>query len=269
VRLVSFRQTTIETEEDHPLNTLHTLRIVLSHLSERATSAQTALVNLSKQRVWLNREKTIHKVANGVFYGGYDINDGVSFDEFVDEMTEELDALHARETYAGVDCYVFLPFAKGGSPKYSNELGLGYLSMLGEHADVVREHAPVVLGGGPVAGLSDDEERWLCQALEDRSVALINALRDIETALHYVLTARSGNVKSVSAENKVGEDELIDAWLLQFALYIAIAGFPAATHFGSDSDRLNHIKTIPADMMQVLTVPKGFFTFSEDTPCQL
>lgn len=252
------------------MKNIHAMRLVLNHLHARAISAQEVLGQLGSKRVWLDREKAIRKVSGGIFHGGYEINEDTSCDDLVVEMTEKLDAIYVRETHAGVDCYVFQPFAKGGRREYNHELGLGYLSSLADHTDAIRHTGALTLGTGHPDGLSTDEEDWLSQILESRSISLINAFRDAETALHYVRTARAGVIASCGPENVVGEDDLIDAKLAQFTACIAIKGMPAAArHFGSDSPAVNHIHTLPDDILLILGLPTDLVSLMGGAPCQV
>jgi hypothetical protein len=80
-------------------------------------------------------------------------------------------------------------------------------------------------------------------------------MRNMQTALQYVKTARSGKYESCSPKGVIQEDEGIDELLarLEAAVTLGLQP-PPEQHFGTRANDVNPLATLPREALELLGV---------------
>lgn len=233
------------------MTTITEIRSVLRAISARAVRARGVLEVLATKRILLNREKCVDVVANSMWLAESSDDEGSSPAYYEDDAIAALDLEFESAEIDGVSCYVVKPFAPGSYSSFTQELNLGYLETLKNKSSVglLLGAEAVELGNAEPVGLSKMEGEWLGALMTANSLKWINAFRDCETALHYVVTARSGRISSCGVLHKVAEDEGIDGLLVSLREALAIHSLtPVATHYGTEASRTNTLTDLPSTL---------------------
>jgi hypothetical protein len=236
--------------------------------SLRAKRAKELLKALADCRFWLPRAEALSAFGSAVESQLFDSDGDDDSGEFSgSEACEQMFAAHLPETQTldGVLHVVVRPLLEY-STSTTRALGLeGHLAFC-TPKELTALDAELLLreeylGGDPViTGISAREARVLAAYHAGAALALVNVLRHLETALHYMESARAndfGRFSPTRAWVQTRHDDGIEELLVELERTVKLPLVPKpARWFGTDADRVNPLKALPegfADMMLTLT----------------
>jgi hypothetical protein len=242
------------------LFTLEEAREAYRRVSLRADAAVWFIGELRAKRIWIDQKIAVSAIATECWDL---VRDEDVYDEFqspqnyLRHLVNEgcLEIPPATEEINGQGALCLQPFFALSRYRFSSALGLGYLGVHGDakhllSSEVVRH--PV---GQACEGLSDWEVELLTKALCDRSLVLVNDMRNMQTALEYVKTARSGKYESCSPKGVVQEDEGIDELIFRLEATVTLDFSPPPDRtFGTRALELNPLAVLPREALELLDV---------------
>lgn len=229
------------------MSTLTRARETLSALTARALQAQVLLAELKTCAIWLDAQLSREHIADNLWG-----NDGcLQYDSPADlllEVREEIDTAFSVQTMADKVCFAAYPFDKDKRPRWAHVLGLSYVCVLAgsEGTTVVEAASGFEAGGSPVQGLSPMELQWLVAVLDTKSLALLNAMQDMLTALSYAQRSMQGAVGAIVPCDVVWVDHRIEPLLAQLCDVLTIPGIPPAPSLLSSSNR--RLRALPPNL---------------------
>ena len=236
--------------------TLEEAREAYRRVSARAVVAARLISELRTKRIWIDHKKG----ASAVAINHWDVADDSAWEDFsspkeyfkylLDDKLAE--PFLPTDEIEGRPAVCVRPFLAEAEVPFSNALGLSGLRVGSEaYTLLVREgrSQPV---GQLADGLSDWEVDILAKALCERALVLVNAMRNVQTALGYVKTTRSGKYSNSTPKHVVREDEGIDALVTKLEAVVTL-GFapPPAPHFSSQSDQVNCLRALPREALEL------------------
>lgn len=238
---------------------LHAARTLYAAITKRARAAHEVLRSLRSREVLVPCATLASEVAFSRYFDcRYDTSEQYgSVEEFEEALREDLDGTFDKRVVGGVAHYVVRPFFE------RHPMGT---SLNGSKLERLRQacHPREELFGletavfeapplEPVTGLLREELEALAASYRTRALTLVNNLRVLRTAMHYVrgfLAHEHVPLESlgVTAEVRAEFDEL--------EKLATLPGLPEpARWFGTEADRINPLRKLPADFSaQAVTV---------------
>jgi hypothetical protein len=232
----------------HALTTeLHVARTLYAGATRLACAAWTLLLELHGKRVWLAQYKTARAAAEDIYYDAeYDAHERYdSVDEFAQELLNEMNRRFALERVAGEPAFKVTPFFSEDG-RYLRPLGLSSLSAakLSEFRglNVAPFARPVAQ---PLAGVSDMELRELVAMYRRKTLALVNLLRNLRTAMGYVheVFAEQGSARRTYEQALAADDVAGVIAALTAACEMPFEPAPSH-HFGTEATRINTLRNL-------------------------
>lgn len=199
---------------------------------------------LRSSRLWLPREAGLQHLARSIFgNAGYDAC--MNYDspaEFAEALRDDLDkawpeieGLPESMPLGGVEHYVLRPFFN--DTPFLVEARIGSL-----RACSLEELAPLNVTPfeespqGPVVGLSDEELVALIVLHRSATLAIVNTIRYLSTALTYTASALK-RIDDIKREVSVVVEPTVTVRLSALTAALALSGVePPAAYFSSDWD---------------------------------
>lgn len=232
-----------------PFEKLDLLRRVHAGAGLRAQQTWTLLQELAQASVHVPRKGAQRKVAEAIYFSSaYDACERYeSVEEFLEELGQELDeAWPQRIVLEGEEHYAIHPFFSKAEG-YLYQLGLGYLA--GCRLEELRAlSAPVVqyTGVEPV-GLTEQELEAVMAYHHRGALSLVNALRHLRTALHYVRLGLDKYALAVARDVPLSFSPRVHEVVGELESLAAMPLKPAPKeYFGTEADRVNPLKSLPA-----------------------
>jgi hypothetical protein len=230
---------------------LHVARRLYAALSARAAAAHAVLEQLRTRDLRIECDALVHEVANAVYHSaGYDAYERYdTLEEFEQELRAELDEALESAQDGSVRYYVLRPYFNTvtaidrlpGSRVHSL-MNIFYGRPQFDALAVAPYTAPSPL---QVAGLTGEEIEVVAADYRRRTLALVNALRTLETAL---TSARATMTRRTPAE--LGVSAEVEALLAQLTALVVLPGLPpVARWFGTEADKVNPLTRLPAEFV--------------------
>jgi len=230
----------------HPLTTeLHTARTMYAGATRLAHKARALMLELQTKCVWLPKGKTVRTVATDIWYdAGYDANERYdSIDEFAEALLEDLLERFEVDTVCGEAAFKVMPFFAEDSA-FLHNLGLSSLSPVKlsefEGLNVMPFEVPALEN---IAGTTDVEMLELVAMYRRKTLKLVNLLRNLRTAMHYVEPALSerGSAYRTYADTLKADEAAGCVIALVNACELPFEPAPSR-YFGTDVPRINVLK---------------------------
>lgn len=229
---------------------LYCARKLLERVTVRVLWAQDPLKALMEREVLFERAAFLKEAAESIFFSSrfdacerYD-----SAEEFAEELAEEVDTQFERRDVEGVTHYVVRPFFNGTLPTYNDtpydRLRRAFFAWEGvaKLLAVERYVAPPSLA---LEGLTEHELETLTRGHLRRALERVNLLRNLRTVLHYARRYLDEPRGGPPAGAEVA------AIVAQLEAVCTLEGLPEpATFFGTQTDRTNPLKTLPAAFVE-------------------
>ena len=239
--------------------TLDEAREAYRRVSTRAVVAAHLISELRAKRIWIDHKKATQSIAE--MY--WDVAGASAWEEFSSPIQYYENLLAEGETtpYLPTDeldgraVVCLRPFLAEAEIPFFYALGLDYLRPLSEgYQLLVREGVSQPVGQSAV-GLSDWEIDLLVAAICKRTLELVNAMRNVQTALTYVRTARSGKYSNCMPKHVVHEDEGVDVLVTKLEEVVTLGFAPTPeSHFSSQSDQVNCLRRLPREALELRSV---------------
>lgn len=219
--------------------------------ARRAARTWELLTALKACRLRLSRAGSLNTLASNIYYNaGYDASERYeTLEEFLEALTEDVDGRWlSREVVAGEDMYVLRPFFAAGA-ELMHDLRLGYLRGCDpKELDALNVAVPVLSTEVP-AGVTDEEIKALTAYHRAATIRLVNRLRHLHTALHYVRSALADiEKKKPDAALALLLDDEVPRLVEGLTVLAELPFLPAPkSFFGTEADRVNPLRTLEAD----------------------
>lgn len=219
--------------------------------ARRAARAWRLVAELQSCSVLLPFEKTVQFVAHAIYFNaGYDASERYScVDEFRCDLVDDVNkAYPERVSVDGVDCLVVRPFFSKETD-FLPDLHLSYLHGCDPGELKALDVPAPELSTVEPTGLTASEVEALIAHHRGNCLKLVNRLRHLRTATHYLAT---GLANAAENKHRTHPEHVMDAraaGLVADLAKVADLPFPPSpcTHFSSDSNRINNLRTLPAD----------------------
>lgn len=229
---------------------LDVARQLYAALSARAAAATTLIERLRSFEVEVSKETLVKNVASTIYYSSaYDAHERYDcIEEFEMALREDMDESLISRDCGDVPRYVIRPYFNAmpdielrGAPVY----------ILLQYFFVRKELVPLAVpvfeapSCGIITGITESEIAALTEHYHHRSLALVNALRVLKTAL---ISAESGLKRHNLAE--LGMTSEAEALVLQLSVLADLPSLPpVARWFGTDADRMNPLSSLPSEFV--------------------
>lgn len=204
---------------------------------------------LSSSRLWLPRESGLHYMARSIYgNGGFDAC--VNYDspeDFAEELRDDLDkGWPERTMLEGVEHHVLRPFFS--DTPYLTEAGLGSLRVCSLEDIAALNVAPREYAiSAAVTGLSDEELLALISLHREATLAIVNSIRYLATALNYPTSALS-RMDRIQREVAAIMEPGVAESLSKVAAAVVLPGVEApAAYFSSDWDKTCRLEDLAED----------------------
>lgn len=232
---------------------LHLFRRAHHGAALKAAIAYPLVQRLQSAWIWLPREKTLSHLARSIYFNsGNDACETYeSVEDFQVELTFEVEAAWPPAvSLDGQAGFMLKPFFNA-LPLYFSDLRVGSL-----HGCDINELSALEVDGVParapclntlsLAGLSREELAALVQFHHDKALAIVNALRHLTTALHYLQTELKRGLTLGPRGEALRHDEEIAALVDALGLAVQLPFLPApASHYGTEASRVNPLRALP------------------------
>jgi hypothetical protein len=205
---------------------------------------------LHESRIWLPREAAVRYLAHAI-WGNTGFDACINYESpeaFAEELRPDLDNdWPERELREGVEHYVLRPFFS--DTDHLSEAGLGSLRTcsLKEISALMAATPRAYAAGEAVTGLSDEELTTLIGMHKSATLAIVNAVRHLTTALSYP-TSGLARVDGIRREVAVVLETGITERLAALAAAVALPGVEAPmAYFSSDWDKKCRLRDLALD----------------------
>lgn len=227
---------------------LHTMRNAHAGASRRAARAWTLIMTLANKRVLIPVDKALNRVAEAIYYSArYDAMERYGdIDEFKESLSEDLNKKFERCDHAEAAHYVVRPFFATNS-EFLYQLGLGYIQGYCSLAELdgLEVKPMAATNATQVAGLTDEETEALAALHRRNTLTLVNLLRKCATAMHYVCIGLTNQHNTAPGYADAVKDDDIASLVSQLEAACDLPFEPpAASHFGTDADKRNVLRTL-------------------------
>lgn len=219
--------------------------------ARRAARAWALVAELRECTVTLPYAKTLRFLAEAIYFNaGYDACERYeSVEDFEEALEEDFKkTCMDRLSVDGVDCVILRPFFAAEYGFLTN-LHMSYLRGCDPKELAALNVKVPTLSAGVPTGLSDDEEAALLAHHRAATLKLVNRLRHLHTATHYLTTGlrdAAENTHRTHPEHTM--DPRAAGLVAQLADVSTLPFLPApCRHFGTDADRINTLRTLEAD----------------------
>jgi hypothetical protein len=238
------------------LFTLEEAREAYRRVRMRSDAAVQLIAELRGKRILIDHRTAVSAIAMECWdLALEDVYDDFSSpQDYLQHLASEgcIEIPPATDEIGGQGALCLQPFFALSRYRFSSALGLAYLGVQVDARHLLSSEVTITPVGQSQEGLSDWEAGLLTKALCDRSLALVNDMRNMQTALQYVKTARSGKYESCSPKGVVQEDEGIDELLARLEAVVTL-GFqpPPEKHFGTRASEVNPLATLPREALEL------------------
>ncbi len=230
---------------------LNVLRCVHRGVARRAAEVWARVMALNSTVMLLPVETTVAKMADAIYFNSrYDAYERYEcVEEFAEALKEDLDTRWTeRVSHAGGEHFVLRPFFGDGCDNL-HALGLSYLRGCAlSELKALDAHVPSELDAVP-SGLSEEELEAVAAFHRRKTVTMLNALRHLYTALHYVKSGVERDVRKARASVAV---VLPDETERKVSELLALVDLPIeprpTTYFGTEADRVNPLRALPSSV---------------------